>query len=228
MSRGLRIRDIPAGQRPRERLFENGIISLSDAEILAIVLRTGSIDESSLALGARLLSLYGSLSGLIMLSPEELSRVKGVGEAKAAQLLAALELGRRAYSTEPRTRTIISGPSDVARIVMSKMRYLDREEFKALILSTKNEVKKVVDISVGSLNSSIVHPRELYKTAIKYSGASVILVHNHPSGDPVPSSEDVRLTRRLREAGRIIGIELIDHVIIGDDNFCSLKEKNLL
>lgn len=228
MRNGLRIKDLPLGSRPRERLIDKGAAALSDAELLAIVLGIGCFDESSLELASQLLSLYGSIQGLVSCQPEELLRVRGIGNAKAAKLAASLELGKRALDGEPRKRLIISGPSDVAKTVMSRMRYLDREEFKALILSTKNEVKKIADISVGSLNSSIVHPRELYKIAIRYSGASIILVHNHPSGDPAPSREDVRLTRKLCEAGRIIGIDLIDHVIIGDGIFCSLKEKNLL
>ncbi|MHB0976549.1 MAG: RadC family protein [Candidatus Aquicultorales bacterium] len=224
----LTIKELPLSVRPRERLMEAGPAMLSDAELLGILLGTGNKGETAVELGARILIDTGDVGRLAVCAPEELRRLSGIGEAKAAQVLAAIELGRRAASAVPSKRPVIGCPADAANLLMAEMRYLDKEHFKALVLNTKNQLLKSIDISVGSLSSSIVHPRELYKAVIRISGAAVIVAHNHPSGDPTPSADDIALTRRLVKAGNILGIDLLDHVILGDGTFVSLKERNVL
>lgn len=222
------LKELPASLRPRERLTAMGPAMLSDADLLAILLRTGKKGENALDLSARLLTDMGDIGALASAMPEDLCRITGVGEAKAAQVIAAFELGRRAASASPAKRPVVSSPADVVGVLMAEMRYLDKEHFKALVLNTKNRLLRVLDISVGSLSSSIVHPRELFKAVIRLSGAAVVVAHNHPSGDPTPSAEDISLTRRLVKAGSILGIDLLDHVILGDGTFVSLKERNLM
>ncbi|KJS03871.1 MAG: hypothetical protein VR68_00330 [Peptococcaceae bacterium BRH_c4a] len=223
-----KIKDMPEDQRPRERLIREGVRALSDPELLAIVLRTGCSRKSAVELATDVLSLFAGLKNLVQAGVEELSAVKGMGAAKAAQLKAALEIGRRVATVSESSRPSIKGPEDAAVMVMEEMRHLDREHFCALLLNTKHQVLARETISVGTLNASVVHPRELFKAAIKKSAAAVILVHNHPSGDPDPSREDLEITRRLQDAGSIIGIEVLDHIIIGDNKFCSFKAKGLL
>lgn len=224
----LTIKQLPPELRPRERLLQFGAGSLSNAELLAIVLGTGTKHRNTVQLSEKLLSHFQTLGSLGKATTEELCGVDGIGEAKATKILAALELGRRVGLASPAERFSIDSPEDVSRLLMSDMRYLDREHFKALILNIKHQVLRIVDISIGSLNSSVVHPRELFKAAIRHSGAAIIVVHNHPSGDPTPSPEDIAVTRRLTEAGTVLGIELLDHVILGDGRFVSLKEYNLM
>lgn len=227
----MTIKDLPENLRPRERLIKYGAKSLSDAELLAIIIRTGSRHDTAIGLAQKLLKgNYGSegLRFLVDASFEELSKITGIGNAKAAQIKASIELGRRLSALTTVERNVIKSPKDVKELLMEEMRYLDREHFRALLLNIKNQVISVEDISVGSLNSSIVHPREIFKTAIRRSCASMILVHNHPSGDPTPSQEDIEATKRLLEGGRILGIDVLDHVIIGDGRYVSLKEKGLI
>ncbi|WP_243137207.1 RadC family protein [Desulfofundulus thermobenzoicus] len=219
---------MPLETRPRERLLREGAGALTDMELLAILLRTGTATASAMELAAAILGRFGSLRALVSASAEELSDLKGVGPAKAALLQAALEIGRRIAGSGEEVRPVIRSPEDAAGLVMEEMRHLDREHFRALLLNTKNQVIAREVISIGTLNSSTVHPRELFKNAIKRNAAAVILIHNHPSGDPAPSSEDLAVTGRLVEAGRIIGIEVLDHLIIGDNRFVSFKAKGLL
>lgn len=226
--RHLTVKDLPTEIRPRERLFEQGAASLSDAELIAIIIGTGAKEETSLQLSQRILQEFENLGKIGRASLEELSKLRGIGRAKAAQLMASIEMGRRLSRVPSETRVSINRPDQLADILMAEMRYLDREHFRAVVLNTKNEILKILDISIGSLNSSIVHPRELYKTVLKHNGAALIVAHNHPSGDPEPSSEDIRLTKRLNEAGRILGIELLDHLILGDGRFVSLKERGII
>ena len=219
------IKDLPVDSRPRERMAARGPASLSNAELLAIILRTGSREQTALDLASRMLAEDGGLRFLAEATLEELSRFKGVGLAKAAQLKAALELGRRLASQAPEYRPVIRCPEDAANLVMEEMRYLDRETFRLICLNTKNQVVKVELVSQGSLNSSLVHPREVFKTAISRSAAALILVHNHPSGDPTPSPEDLEITRRLIEVGQLVGIEVLDHIVVGHHRYVSLKER---
>lgn len=223
-----KIKDMPADQRPRERLIREGARVLSDPELLAVILRTGSSNKSAVELATEVVSLFSGLKNLVSAGVEELSTIKGMGPVKAAQLKAALEIGRRLASVSESERPTIRGPEDAAAVVMEEMRHLDREHFCALLLNTKHQVVARETISIGTLNTSVVHPRELFKTAIKRSASAVILVHNHPSGDPTPSREDRDITRRLQEAGSIIGIEVLDHIIIGDNKFVSFKDKGMI
>ncbi|NPV43202.1 MAG: DNA repair protein RadC [Firmicutes bacterium] len=227
----LTIKDLPEGERPRERLLKYGAENLTDAELLAIIIRTGSRSETAVKLSQRLLLGEKGVNGLRFLveaSIEELGKIKGIGLAKAAQIKAAIEIGKRLASLSQSERPVIKCPEDVRNLLMEEMRYLDKEYFKTILLNIKNQVIHVEDVSVGSLNSSIVHPREIFKIAIRRSSAALILVHNHPSGDPTPSGEDVEITRRLVESGKLLGIDVLDHVIIGDGRYTSLKEKGLI
>lgn len=227
----LTIKDLPEGERPRERLLKYGAENLTDAELLAIIIRTGSRSETAVNLSQRLLLGEKGVNGLRFLveaSIEELGKIKGIGIAKAAQIKAAIEIGKRLASLNQSERPVIKYPGDVRNLLMEEMRYLDKEYFKIILLNIKNQVIHVEDVSVGSLNSSIVHPREIFKIAIRRSSAALILVHNHPSGDPTPSGEDVEITRRLVESGKLLGIDVLDHVIIGDGRYTSLKEKGLI
>lgn len=222
------IKDMPVSDRPRERLLAEGSEALSNTELLAILIRTGTPTASALNLAAQTLKELGGLRGLVQAGLDELQAIKGLGPAKGAQIKAALELGKRIASLGPENRTVIRCPEDVKNLVMEEMRYLDREHFRTISLNTKNHVLAVDTVSIGSLNSSIVHPRELFKNPIKRSSAALILVHNHPSGDPTPSKEDIEVTKRLSDAGKLLGIEILDHIIIGDQKYISLKEKALL
>ena len=222
------IKELPADERPREKMKERGAQALGNSELLAILLRTGTAAESALRLAENLLDRAGGLAGLGHATLEEVEQVRGIGEAKAVTLLAALELGRRVDSLAPLDRTAVRTPDVVAALLLPRFRYESRESFVAVLLSTKNHVLKTPVISVGSLNASIVHPRELFREAINASAAAVIVAHNHPSGDPTPSPEDVSLTRKLVEAGKILDIPVLDHVVLGDGKYVSFKEKGIL
>jgi len=221
----LMIRDFPEDERPRERLIQDGPQSLSNHELLAIMLRTGSKEESVLQLANRLLTTFEGLRLLKDASVDEMMSIKGIGSAKAVQIMAAVELGRRIHRLQYEDRYVIRSPEDAANYVMEDMRFLTQEHFVCLYLNTKNQVLHQQTIFIGSLNASIVHPREVFKEAFRRSAASFICLHNHPSGDPSPSREDIDVTKRLNECGKLIGIELLDHLIIGDQKFISLKEK---
>lgn len=224
----LMIRDFPQDERPRERFIQHGAQSLSNHELIAILLRTGTKEESVLQLSNRLLSRFEGLRLLKAATLEEITEIKGIGQAKAIQLLTAVEIGRRIANLAFNERYIIRSPEDGAKYLMNDMRFLTQEHFVCLYLNTKNQVIHKQTIFIGSLNASIVHPREVYKEALRRSAASIICLHNHPSGDPAPSREDVEVTKRLSECGKIIGIELLDHLIIGENKFVSLKEKGYL
>ncbi|MFJ5715528.1 DNA repair protein RadC [Neobacillus sp. NPDC093127] len=224
----LMIRDFPQDERPRERFIQNGPQSLSNHELVAILLRTGTKDESVLQLSNRLLTHFEGLRLLKAATLEEMTEIKGIGSAKAIQILAAVEIGRRISNLSYNDRYVIRSPEDGAKYLMNDMRFLSQEHFVCLYLNTKNQVIHKQTVFIGSLNASIVHPREVFREALKRSAASVIAVHNHPSGDPAPSREDIEVTKRLVECGKIIGIDLLDHLIIGDNKFVSLKEKGYL
>jgi|SRR5690554_1019772 len=221
------MKDIPADMRPREKLLRYGPGVLSDQELLAIIIRTGSRDANAVQLAESVLYQFRDLRGINQAELEELCAAHGIGYAKAAQIKAALELGRRLNQLDSEVLRIKS-PQDVAAWVMEDLRYLQHEQFLILMLNTKNGIISSEEVSRGSLNASIVHPREVFTRAIKRSAAAIILVHNHPSGDPTPSQEDINVTRRLVEVGRLVGIDVLDHLIIGDGVFASLKEKGYL
>lgn len=224
----LMIRDFPEEERPRERFEQSGPESLSNHELIAILLRTGTKEESVLQLSNRLLTNFEGLRLLKDATLDEITAIKGIGKAKAIQVLAAVEIGRRISNLAYDDRYVIRSPEDCANYVMNDMRFLSQEHFVCLYLNTKNQVLHKKTVFIGSLNASIVHPREVYKEALRRSAASVICLHNHPSGDPTPSREDIEVTKRLVESGKIIGIELLDHLIIGENKFVSLKEKGYL
>ena len=224
----LMIRDFPVDERPRERLINIGPESLSNQELLAILLRTGTKSESVIQLANRMLTQFGGLMWLKDAAHEEMTNLKGIGQAKAVQISAAVELGRRISNLTYDDRYVIRSPEDGANYVMNDMRFLMQEHFVCLYLNTKNQVIHRQTIFIGSLNASIVHPREVFKEAFRRSAASIICFHNHPSGDPTPSREDIEVTKRLVECGKMIGIEILDHVVIGDKKYVSMKEKGYM
>jgi DNA repair protein RadC len=204
-----------------------GSDSLSNAELLAILLRTGSSGQSVIGLAEHLLARFGGLRSLMEADIQELVAIPGMGPAKAVQLQAAIEVGRRIARLSREPAATIRSPQDVADLLMDRLRFEKKEHFIVIHLDTKNQVIGEEVASIGSLDSSIVHPREIFKSALKKSSASIICVHNHPSGDPTPSREDILVTKRLFEVGQLMGIEVLDHVIIGEHRFTSLKEKGL-
>lgn len=221
----MKIHDVHASDRPRERLIRQGATSLSNQELIAILLGTGTKKESVLAVANRVLLNFEKLHNLKHATLEEITDIKGIGDAKAVLLLAAIELGRRLASKDLEERFTIRSPEDAASFLMQDMTSLQQEHFVCLFLNVKNQVLHKQTIFVGSLNASIVHPREIFREAVKRSAASIICSHNHPSGVPTPSPEDIEVTNRLYEAGKIVGVDLLDHVIIGDHQFISMKEK---
>lgn len=224
----ITIKDLPLEERPREKLIKMGAGALSNAELLAILLRIGNKSESAVQLATRIITKSGGLRSLPDLSLEELQDNKGIGPDKAVTIKAALELGSR-LATAPREETgSITTPGQAAALFMEELRYKKKEFFKILLLNTKNHIISREEISVGSLSASIVHPRELFIAPLRKSAASIIMFHNHPSGDPAPSQQDLEVTRRLVDAGNILGIAVRDHIIIGDGCFFSFREKGLL
>lgn len=221
-------KNVPYYDRPRERLLREGAAHLSDAELLAILLRTGREQETAYQLAQRLLATFGGLHGVAQAAHAELTDIKGIGQVKAIELHAAFELGRRLRQAPRQKTAVIRLPRDVADLMIPELAHLTQEHFVCLFLNTKNHVIGKQTIFVGSLDSSIVHPREVFKEAIRRSSASVICLHNHPSGDPTPSREDIAVTHTLREAGEVVGITLLDHVIIGDGKYISLKEQGYM
>jgi len=228
LKKSFTIHDLPISERPRERLQKFGVEALSAQEILALILGRGIAGESVIVTAQRLLSQFGNLKGIASASVEELSQVKGIGIAKAAQIKAAFELANRLVGySETGKKPVVKTPEDVVSLVAGRLKGKKKEHFLVLSLDTRNQLIKVSEISVGSLDTSIVHPREVFKEAISASAASVIFVHNHPSGDPEASADDIELTKRLTQAGEIVGIDVLDHIIIGDKQHLSLKRNSL-
>lgn len=224
----LLIKEYQESDRPRERLMHYGADHLTNKELLAIIINTGSKDESSISLANNIIKDFKTIKELRDITYQELIRVKGIGNAKAITILAAVELAIRMHTHSLEEDYYIKSPDDVSDFLMEKMRYQQQEHFVVLFLSTKNMVIHQQTMFIGSLNSSIVHPREIFKEAVKRSAAAVICVHNHPSGDPTPSSQDIEVTKRLVECGEILGIDMLDHIIIGSGKYISLKEMNYL
>lgn len=224
----VRIVEMPLDERPRERLAQYGAEALGHAELIAILLRTGTEKYNAVQVAERLLADFDGLRGVAQLTIDELSKVHGIGLAKAAQIKSAIELGRRLVAESPDSRYRIRSPQDVYNLLGPRLRDEKREHLIALLLDTKGGVIRQETISIGDLSSSIVNPREVYRPAVRHAANSLIVAHNHPSGDPTPSPEDVSVTRMLLEAGKLLSIELLDHVILGDNRFQSLKEKNLI
>ena len=221
------IRDMPQNLRPRERLVQAGESALSTSELLAIILRTGTDGENVLSMATRLLSRFGGLPGLARASFAELEEQRGIGPAKSAQLKAALELGRRMLLATPEDRPVVRSPTDVAQLLIAQMGHLDQEHFRVVFLDTRNRVLGSETVYIGSLNASYIRVAEAFRGAVRRNCAAVIVAHNHPSGDPTPSPEDVAVTRQLVDAGRLLDIEVLDHLVVGLQRFVSLRERGL-
>ncbi len=221
------IRELPAQERPRERLKKYGAASLSNAELLAIILRTGAASESVLNLAAKLLARFGGLTGLAKAGFGELCSERGLGEAKASQLKAALELGRRMLSAQPDAQMVVRSPDDIANLLQAEMALLEQEELRLVLLNTKNQVTTISQLYRGSVNTSLVRVGELFREAVRENCPAMIVVHNHPSGDPTPSPEDIKITGQVVKAGKLLDIEVLDHLIIGHHRYVSLKERGL-
>ncbi len=223
------IRELPTEERPREKLISLGSSVVSNAELLAILIGTGTKDRSALDLASALLAAeedgLGNLAGS---TPEEICRVSGMGIAKACRIIAAFELGRRLATRPLPGKVLITSPESIADLFMEEMRYYRKEFFKVLLLNSKGEIISIEKSSIGDLSSTIVHPREIFSGAIRRSAAAVVFVHNHPSGNPEPSGEDQEVTLRLIEAGKILGIRVLDHIIIGDGIYVSFRQRNLM
>lgn len=221
------MRDLAEEERPRERLLKVGAQAVSTAELLAIIMRTGTGGENVLRLAERLLARFTDLAGLSQATVAELQSVKGIGPAKAIEIKAALEVGRRLLAAAPQERPKVTSPADAANLLMSEMMFLEQEHLRLILLDTRNRVLKTPTIYKGSLNTSVIRLGELFRAAIKENAAAFIVAHNHPSGDPSPSPEDVNVTRQLVQAGKLLDIEVLDHVVIGRQRYVSLKERGL-
>lgn len=222
-----RIHDLPSGDRPRERLRDAGPTAISNSELLAILLRTGGAKESALAMASRLLATFNGLAGLARSSFAELCAQRGLGEAKAAQIQAALELGKRLVAAQPEERPVIRSADDVARLLQSEMGLLDQEHMRVLLLNTRNQVLAANDVYRGNVHTAVVRIGELFREALRHNAPAIILAHNHPSGDPQPSPEDVAMTRQAIEAGELLDVEVLDHVVIAHGGFVSMKQQGL-
>ncbi len=224
------VNDLPRQERPRERLRKFGSQALSAQELLALVIGRGVSGKSVISIAQELMTTFGSVKGVSEATIEELAGIKGIGVAKAAQLRASFELGKRQELEKESWYDgyDIKDPQGVVRVIRASIRDKAKEHFKLIILNTRNRITAITNVSTGTLSASLVHPREVFKDAIRHSASSVVLAHNHPSGDPEPSEEDLRITRRLIDAGKIIGIDVLDHIIIGKNSFSSFKERGLL
>jgi DNA repair protein RadC len=222
-----RISDLPVDDRPRERLAHLGPQALATAELLAILLRVGVTGESSVQVGQRLIRDFGGISGIHKAPFNELCKQRGIGNAKAAQIKAALELGYRLSIEKPEERPAVNSPADAAALVEYEMTALEQEHLRVILLDTRNRVLEIVEIYKGSVNSSQVQVGEIFKAAIRRNAPALIVVHNHPSGDPTPSPDDVVVTRAIVQAGKLLDVDVLDHMIIGQGRWVSLKERGL-
>ena len=229
MINNIKVNDIPLNERPIEKLLQYGAEKLSDAELLAILLRTGTKGENVINLSNRLLLELGGLDGLLHISYDKANNIKGIKKVKACQIIAMMELFNRVRTLRSQRDSFkISSPKEISELLINEMSNLNQEVFKLILLNTKNIIIGTKDVFKGTLNSSIVHPREVFKEAVQRGSASIIVCHNHPSGDPTPSKEDINITIRLKECGNLMGIQLLDHIIIGDNKYTSLKEKGII
>ena len=223
----ITVKEMPVDERPRERLMHAGPQALSTAELLAIILRVGVGGENVLTMASRILANFEGLGGIARADFAQLAAERGLGPAKTAQILAALELGRRLMAESPEERWQIRAPSDAAHILMPKLGFQQQEHFAILYLDTRNRVSDQEILYIGSLNTSLVRIAEVFRGAVRRNCAALIVAHNHPSGDPNPSPEDVALTRRLVDAGKLLEVDVLDHLVIGQNRFVSLRERAL-
>lgn len=225
----MKLKDLPLDDRPREKMFLRGVQSLSDSELIAILLRTGTKGESVIQVALNLIKKFGNISLLANQNAATISKIKGIGKNKAATLLAAFELSRRIESSNKWfTKNKITSPTDIAEIFIPILRDEVKEKFIVVCLNSANKIIKYEVISQGTLNSSLVHAREVFKTAFEHNSANIILIHNHPSGNPEPSSEDKNITQRLVQAGKLMDVNIFDHIIIAGDEYFSFVEKKLI
>ena len=226
----MKLNELPDWEKPREKLMREGAQALTNAEILAVLIRTGTMKKTAMDLAGEILAWDQSrgIRYLVDCSPEELRCIDGLGDAKICAILAAVELGRRIAQEQPKKYGVISCSDDVAAMYMESMRYHSREHVMCLLMDTRGRIIEETELSVGDLISASANPREIFSRAIRRSASCMILLHNHPSGDPTPSDDDVKTTRRLREAGDLMGIPLLDHIIIGDGTYTSLKQMKVL
>ncbi len=228
----ITMKDIPTDERPYEKCLKEGAQNLSDAELLSVIIRTGNREENSLALAQKILALNypkKGILGLLHLSMQELMQIKGIGRVKGAQLLCIGELSKRIWKKSSHLSEIsFHNPLDIVNYYVEDMRHREQELVYVMLLNTKGFLIRDVMISQGTVNASVVSPREIFIEAVKHHAVSLVLIHNHPSGDPAPSREDIRLTKRVKEAGDLLGIRLLDHIIIGDNCYISLKERGIL
>lgn len=225
----MRVKDLPSSERPYEKFEMYGPSTLSDAELLAIIIRSGSRKERSIELAQRILGIKKQgIRGIYDLSLDDLQQVPGIGRVKSIQIKAIAELSKRISKYNAEAKLKISSPGSIATLYMEEMRYLQQEHLKIVFLDTKNQIITDKFLTVGTVNASLINPREVFIQALRHNAVHVILLHNHPSGDPAPSREDISITRRVIEAGDIIGIKLLDHIIIGDGNYISLKERGII
>ena len=222
-----RITDIAVEERPRERLAHLGPQALATSELIGILLRVGVTGENAVQVGQRLLTKYKGISGLQRAPFEDLCNQRGIGEAKAAQIKAAIELGRRLSLESPDERPAVNSPADAAALVAYEMSALEQEHLRVILLDTRNHVLDIVEIYKGSINSSQIHVGEIFKPVIRRNAPALIVVHNHPSGDPTPSPDDVVVTRAIVQAGKLLDVDVLDHMIIGQGRWVSLKERGL-
>jgi len=228
MSDSFTIHDLPRAERPREKLKTLGAEALSGQELLALIIGRGIPGKSAVHIAQEVLTTFGNLHAVSQATIEELSQVKGIGLAKATQIRAAFELGKRQDLEPDLAQYSISDPSRLVKAIRKGIQEKAKEHFKLVLLNSRNRIIGISTISVGTLNSSLVHPREVFKDALRHSASSIILVHNHPSDDPEPSGDDITVTRRLADAGRLMGIDVLDHIIITRQCYTSLKERGLL
>jgi DNA repair protein RadC len=222
-----RIKELHSAERPRERLLALGPQALSNAELIAILVRTGVPGENAVQVGQRLLQTFGGISGLHRATLQDLRGQHGLGEAKAAQIKAAIELGRRLTLESPEERPAVGSPADAAALVMYEMAALEQEHLRVILLDIRNRVLEVVEVYRGSVNSAQVRVGEVFKAAVRRNAPALIVVHNHPSGDPTPSPDDVAVTRAIIQAGKLLDVDVLDHLIIAGGRFVSLKERGL-
>lgn len=225
----MRIKLLPENERPVEKACRTGIEKLSNPELLALILHTGVKAKSAIGLAEEVLSLYpDGLNGLGGSSAEDLLKIEGIGKTKACSILAAVELGKRISASSAASRFSIDSADKIAGLFMEELRYRKKEHFKTILVNAKGELIAVDDVSVGELTSTVIHPREVFRLAVRRSAAAVIFIHNHPSGDPTPSRQDLDSTRRLEEGGELLGIRVLDHIIIGDGVYSSLRELGMM
>ncbi len=222
------VREMPEEDRPRERLARVGPEALRDAELLAILFRTGTRQMGAVALADHIINQFGNIRNLARATLEELQQIKGLGQVKAIEIKAALEFGKRLASYTDRSKTRIRTAEDVEKLLMTTFKDYEDEHFKCIMLTTKNDLMKIVDVSRGAMDFTVAVPRDVFRHAVREGAAAIIVCHNHPSGDPEPSHDDIALTERLVKSGDVLGIRVLDHVVFGDGAYISLKERNLM